>query len=561
MEEYENEKLIIGHAEPISFKRLDELKVKSQNSTCIINCLTNIGTGFFFKQNIKNIPFYNKYFLITCYHVINFNLMNNNNKELLIIYKNNKHKIQLINKRIKLSNEELDYKIIEILKTDEIFKKIKDKDYFELDNFIMDNESQINYMNLDICIVQYPDGKDLSFAQGKINIFKNYKIYHSISTKKGSSGSPILIQNNFKVIGIHKGGINNKDENIGIFFKDILNDFKNFKVRPGTSKVSNKKIDFVNDYKNIQLFHNPSFNYNKKINDIICEYNINNKNNVQILNCYEEVKKNNTFLDWNIINDNGNEIEIKENCQIYLNEKPIYFSFKKNFENEGKNIIKIILKNPLTYTNFMFCNCFNLISLDLSNFNTINVKDMSYMFYYCPSLTFLNLSNYNTNNVSDMSYMFYKCSSLTSLNLSNFKTNKVNNMRYMFSNCSNLTSLDLSNFNTINVKDMSYMFFDCNSLNSLQIKNFNTNNVNNMNNMFSHCCSLTSLNISNFNTNNVNNMNNMFFYCSSLISLDLSNFNTINVKDIANIFTGLNKNAFIITNDILLKEIIASEIN
>ena len=31
-----------------------------------------------------------------------------------------------------------------------------------------------------------------------------------------------------------------------------------------------------------------------------------------------------------------------------------------------------------------------------------------------------------------MSYMFYKCSSLTSLNLSNFNTNNVTNMSGMF---------------------------------------------------------------------------------------------------------------------------------
>jgi surface protein len=50
--------------------------------------------------------------------------------------------------------------------------------------------------------------------------------------------------------------------------------------------------------------------------------------------------------------------------------------------------------------------------------------------------------------------MFNQCSSLTSLDLSNFNTSNVNNMSGMFSQCSSLTSLDLSNFNTSNVKDM-----------------------------------------------------------------------------------------------------------
>ena len=38
------------------------------------------------------------------------------------------------------------------------------------------------------------------------------------------------------------------------------------------------------------------------------------------------------------------------------------------------------------------------------------------MFSNCYSLTSLNLSNFNTNNVNDMSYMFSGCSSLASLN-------------------------------------------------------------------------------------------------------------------------------------------------
>ena len=57
-----------------------------------------------------------------------------------------------------------------------------------------------------------------------------------------------------------------------------------------------------------------------------------------------------------------------------------------------------------------------------------------------------------------MRSMFSKCSSLTSLDLSNFNTDNVNNMSYMFNNCSSLATLNLSNFNTNNVKDMSEMF-------------------------------------------------------------------------------------------------------
>ena len=83
----------------------------------------------------------------------------------------------------------------------------------------MNNESQNDYLNQDICIVQYQDGGELAFAQGGIQCFDNYKIKHLVSTHHGSSGSPILLQNNFKIIGIHKAGYPNINENIGISFK------------------------------------------------------------------------------------------------------------------------------------------------------------------------------------------------------------------------------------------------------------------------------------------------------------------------------------------------------
>ena len=58
------------------------------------------------------------------------------------------------------------------------------------------------------------------------------------------------------------------------------------------------------------------------------------------------------------------------------------------------------------------------------------------MFYNCSSLKELDLSNFNTNNVINMSYMFFDCSSLKELNLSNFNTNNVINISGMFGGCS-----------------------------------------------------------------------------------------------------------------------------
>ena len=54
--------------------------------------------------------------------------------------------------------------------------------------------------------------------------------------------------------------------------------------------------------------------------------------------------------------------------------------------------------------------------------------------------------------------MFYNCENLSNLDLSNFDTRLVKNMSYMFRGMSNITSLDLSKFDTTNVTNMIQMF-------------------------------------------------------------------------------------------------------
>ena len=83
--------------------------------------------------------------------------------------------------------------------------------------------------------------------------------------------------------------------------------------------------------------------------------------------------------------------------------------------------------------------------------------------------TIVGIENLNTEKVTDMRYMFSNCRELTSLDLSSFNTANVMYMSYMFNNCQKLTSLDLSSFNTANVTYMSYMFSGCSGLSSLDL--------------------------------------------------------------------------------------------
>ena len=57
------------------------------------------------------------------------------------------------------------------------------------------------------------------------------------------------------------------------------------------------------------------------------------------------------------------------------------------------------------------------------------------MFYGCSNIKELNLKNFNTNNVVDMSGMFSGCKNLVNLNVSNFSVNKNTDVKWMFSHC------------------------------------------------------------------------------------------------------------------------------
>ncbi len=179
-------------------------------------------------------------------------------------------------------------------------------------------------------------------------------------------------------------------------------------------------------------------------------------------------------------------------------------------------------------------------SLDLSNFNTDNVTDMSSMFIYCVNLTSLNLSSFNTTNVTNMNAMFSMCEKMTSLDLSKFNTANVTDMTGMFYNCEKLTTLNLGKPNTAKVTTMRNMFGGCSALTSVDVSTFNTAEVTDMSGMFAKCSALTSLDLSSFNTAKVTAMTQMFTLCENLESLDLTSFNTANVTDMSAMFSGCN---------------------
>ena len=94
----------------------------------------------------------------------------------------------------------------------------------------------------------------------------------------------------------------------------------------------------------------------------------------------------------------------------------------------------------------MFSGCHNLASLDLSNFETSKVTDISCMFENCYTIEYLDLSNFDTSSVEAMYRLFNGCTNVKSIDVSSFDTSKVSLFHNMFSDCINLEFLNITNF-------------------------------------------------------------------------------------------------------------------
>ena len=185
-------------------------------------------------------------------HVINNDLIDREEGTITIKYDNETKELN-----IKLDRKEriiecfncfqIDITIVEIIPTD----GIEDKTYFLYPNI---NTNFKSFIGKDIYVIQFPEGEKITKSEQKITEgFKNidYMFYHNASTIEGSSGSPIILKDDDKVLGIHKGAkIIGKKMNMGIFISIITEAIKDYK-RNGEGKdfYENGKIKYEGNFK------------------------------------------------------------------------------------------------------------------------------------------------------------------------------------------------------------------------------------------------------------------------------------------------------------------------
>ena len=163
-------------------------------------------------------------------------------KEIYFEYLNKKIKIKLSKNRKTFTNKEFNYTCIEIFDSDKI------NNFFNIDKTIFNDKNSLK--NIEIFILQYAHGGDLSNSPGIIADIENIKIKHSAATEEGSSGSPLIKRyNNNLVIGRHLGYEKNKKNediiNLATPFDIIIKDIRHKLL----NKNNNKDKNFI-EYRN-----------------------------------------------------------------------------------------------------------------------------------------------------------------------------------------------------------------------------------------------------------------------------------------------------------------------
>ena len=376
------------------------------------------GTCFFsyIKFKDKTIPV-----MISNYQIIRYLP---NNKKIKI--SDNKKSIFVEFDKAKYINKKYNLSIIQIKEN----KKNK-INYIELDDYLYEEQLEINFTNESIYTINYNNEKDISISYGIINNINNFEITYSCYLNLFNTNSKIFNLSNNKLIGIFKNC--SECYNKGIFFNYFIK-------------------EFINEYKQTRK-----------------EENNNNEINILLNIERKDINKNIYFLDRKQNNPYLKEIN-KLNSELYIN------GIKKEFKNyftpleEDNYKIKLKFNINLIDCSYMFAFCENIKDINFIKFNTRYITNMKYMFHKCKKLKKINMLSLDTKYVSDMNNMFSFCENLEYLNLSTFCTKNVTDISYMLYYCINLNNLNLFKFPTENEINMNYMFEMCSQINPL---NFN----------------------------------------------------------------------------------------
>ena len=258
---------------------------------------------------------------------------------------------------ILINNE---YKIVEFGDTTYRNKKINIKikeiknnfkehiNFFEIDDLLYEKEGEMYLVKEPIYFIHLNNNNEILVSYSFIKNINKSKFIYNYKIKKNYKFSLILNSSNNKIIGINDNSLNSK----GDFFNVLITEFM-------------RKYEILNKMKKNNKYR---FYQNKK-----------NEINIVLKVDEKDINKEIYFLDDKYYNfeekkyaycrNNLKELN-KNNTELYIEN--IKYEYKKYFipEKEGKYNIKLIFNTNITDCSFMFVGCENIISIDLSSFNT-----------------------------------------------------------------------------------------------------------------------------------------------------------------------------------------------
>ena len=168
-------------------------------------------------------------------------------------------------------------------------------------------------------------------------------------------------------------------------------------------------------------------------------------------------------------------------------------------------------------TSYLFKDMTLVNNIDFSNFKTSFTIKMVSMFENT-NLKYIDVNNFDTRNVENMSYLFWQNRLLESINLNNWDTHNVMYLDYAFDDCEKIKEIDLSSWDTTNLQRATGLFWGARSLKTIKLSTWNTSKLENIGRIFSNTLA-TEIDLSNWDLSNINDSGNFIYESSSLNTL------------------------------------------
>ena len=396
----EEEKCITDYPKPIAYDKAKVIIKQMDRCICHVKCNNNKGTAFFTK-----IPFPSKHnlmpVLVSNNHIIGEEFLNKPGERLTIYIKEeNRSRLLDLNNRIKYTNKDYDITFVEI--KPDIDRIIH---FLELDDNILNDGSNKGYINETIYNIHYPlDNLSLSLGiiqdiemKQKGNEVMQYNFKHLCSTLVGSSGSPILLSKNNKVVGVHKLTNKNVNYNIGVFLSDAIKDFINKKYYEIKIKHFNEKFNLGIKPNNLKEINIPMCNISNEGLELLSKIEIKDlkklvleKNNITNINALEKsnfVNLEKLYLNNNQISDITvlQKVKFEKLENLYLSENEISdinvlekvnFPLLKKLKLDKNKITDINVLSKVKFEKLELLYLGNNDITDISVFEKVNFKGL-----------------------------------------------------------------------------------------------------------------------------------------------------------------------------------------